>query len=79
MEEEAEIRKIIDEDKNHERGQELVDKCQDIFYSAFEELSFEIGFNGDKYELILTPEGDKVNLFELVYFRDHAPEAVNEH
>ena len=31
------------------------------------------GFNGEKYELILTPEGDKVKLFELVYFQKHAP------
>ena len=40
---------------------------------VFDEISFEMGFNGEKHELILTPEGDKVNLFELVYFRKHAP------
>ena len=31
------------------------------------------------YELILTPEGDKVKLFELVYFQKHAPKEVLEH
>ena len=46
---------------------------------VFDEISFELGFNGEKYELILTPEGDKVNLFELVYFRKHAPKEVLEH
>ncbi len=34
---------------------------------------------GEKYELILTPEGDKVKLFELVYFQKHAPKEVLEH
>ena len=38
-----------------------------------------MGFNGEKYELILTPEGDKVKLFELVYFQKHAPKEVLEH
>ena len=46
---------------------------------AFDEISFEMGFNGEKYELILTPEGDKVKLFELVYFQKHAPKEVLEH
>ena len=32
-----------------------------------------------KHELILTPEGDEVKLFELVYFRKHAPKEVLEH
>ena len=38
-----------------------------------------MGFNGEKHELILTPEGDKVKLFELVYFQKHAPKEVLEH
>jgi len=29
--------------------------------------------------LILTPEGDKVKLFQLVYFQKHAPKEVLEH
>ena len=33
-------------------------------------------FNGEKHELILTPEGDKVKLFELVYFQKHAPKEM---
>ena len=46
---------------------------------AFDEISFEMGFNGEKHELILTPEGDKVKLFELIYFQKHAPKEVLEH
>ena len=36
-------------------------------------------WGGEKHELILTPEGDKVKLFELVYFQKHAPKKVLEH
>ena len=46
---------------------------------AFDEISFELGVGGEKHELILTPEGDKVKLFELVYFQKHAPKEVLEH
>ena len=38
-----------------------------------------MGVGGEKYELILTPEGDKVKLFELIYFQKHASKEVLEH
>ena len=76
---EAELRQMMDDDKNHTRGAELVAQMEDTLNLVFDEISFEMGFNGEKYELILTPEGDKVNLFELVYFRKHAPKEVLEH
>ena len=76
---EAQLRRMMDEDKDHTRGQELVDRVEGILNQAFDEISFEMGFNGEKYELILTPEGDKVKLFGLVYFQKHAPKEVLEH
>ena len=76
---EAQLRRMMDEDKDHTRGQELVDRVEGILNQAFDEISFEMGVGGEKYELILTPEGDKVKLFELVYFQKHAPEEVLEH
>lgn len=75
---EAELRRFMDEDKEHKKGDELVAKCNDILSIAFDDVSFEMGINGEKHELILTPEGDRVKLFELVYFRRHAPESVLE-
>ena len=78
-EQEAQLRRMMDEDKDHTRGQELVDRVEGILNQAFDEISFEMGFNGEKYELILTPEGDKVKLFELVYFQKHATKEVLEH
>ena len=78
-EQEAQLRQIMDADKNNERGEELIHQCEAILSQAFDEISFEMGFNGERYELILTPEGDKVKLFELVYFQKHAPKEVLEH
>ena len=78
-EKEDRLRQIMNEDKNHERGEELIEQCEHILNLAFDDISYEIGYNGEKYELILTPEGDKVKLFELVYFRKHAPKQVLEH
>ena len=76
---EAQLRQRMDEDKDHQRGDELVAQMEDVLHLAFDDISFEMGFNGQKHELILTPEGDKVKLFELVYFQKHAPKKVLEH
>ena len=76
---EAELRQMMDEDKDHTRGAELVAQMEETLNLVFDEISFEMGFNGEKYELILTPEGDKVKLFELIYFQKHAPKEVLEH
>lgn len=76
---EAELRQMMDDDKDHTRGAELVAQMEDTLNLVFDEISFELGFNGEKHELILTPEGNKVKLFELVYFQKHAPKEVLEH
>ena len=76
---ESELRQMMDEDKDHTRGAELVSQMQETLNLVFDEISFEMGFNGEKYELILTPEGDKVKLFELIYFQKHASKEVLEH
>lgn len=76
---EAELRQMMDEDKDHTRGAELVAQMQGALNQAFDEIFFEMGFNGEKHELILTPQGDRVKLFELVYFQKHAPKEVLEH
>lgn len=76
---EAELRQMMDEDKDRTRGAELVAQMQGTLNLVFDVISFEMGFNGEKHELILTPEGDKVKLFELIYFQKHAPKEVLEH
>ena len=76
---EAELRQMMDDDKDHTRGAEIVAQMEGALNQAFDEISFEMGFNGEKHELILTPEGDKVKLFELIYFQKRAPKEVLEH
>ena len=78
-EQEAELRQMMDEDNDRTRSAEIVAQMEEVLNLAFDEISFEMGFNGEKYELILTPEGNKVKLFELVYFQKHAPQQVLEH
>ncbi len=76
---EAELRQMMDDDKDHTRGAEIVAQMEGALNQVFDEISFEMGFNGEKHELILAPEGDKVKLFELIYFQKHAPKEVLEH
>ena len=76
---EAELRQIIDTDETHQRGEELIEKCGNALKTALCDTSFELGFNGEKHELILSPEGLRSRLFPLVYFQKQAPESVLEH
>ena len=76
---EAELCQIIDTDETHQRGDELIEKCGNALKTALRDTSFELGFNGEKYELILSPEGLRSRLFPLVYFQKQAPESVLEH
>ena len=76
---EGELRAILDAGQARERGEEAVAKCEGALNLALSSAAFEIGFNGEKYELILSADGIQANLFPLVYFRAHAPKAVLEH
>ena len=79
MQIEPELRQIIDSDTTRQRGDELIEKCGNALRSALGDTAFELGFNGEKYELILSPEGLRSRLFPLVYFQKQAPESVLEH
>ena len=59
----------MDQEDRDAVAEELIAKCDAILHLAFETIAFEMGYNGEKYELILTPEGDRTRLFELVYFQ----------
>ena len=76
---EAELRQIMDTDKDHQRGEELIEKCGNALKFALRDTAFELGFNGEKYELILSPDGLRSRLFPLVYFQKQAPESVLAH
>lgn len=75
---EEELRRLMDQKDQAAVGDELIAKCGRLLSAAFEDVCFELGHNGEKYELILTPEGDWAKLFQLVYFQRRAPREVLE-
>lgn len=76
---EAELRDLMDRAKHENVSEKLVKKCSEVLSAAFQVPAFELGFNGSKYDLILSPEGDRVKLFQLTYFAGCAPESIREH
>lgn len=73
---EAELRRMI---ADRVQGDAIIEQCNALLASAFTDVSFELGYNGEKYELILTPEGDRAKMFALVYFQQQVPKAVLQH
>lgn len=76
---EGELRTMIGTDGKLEQGELLLKTCSQVLELAFCDPAFELGFNGEKYELILSPEGKRSALFPLVYFQQHAPKSILEH
>lgn len=73
---EAALRRMLEEKQDGER---LMERCGELLAPAFSDVCFELGCGGAKRELILTPEGDRAKLFQLVYFQRHAPAEVLAH
>ena len=73
---EADLRALMDAE---DQGEEMIARCGDILHIAFDDVSFEMGKGAEKYELILSPEGERCKLFALVYFARQAPDSVLEH
>lgn len=76
---ESAIRQLIDTDEERANSEKILDSVSEALSLAFETISFEIMSNGEKYKLILTPEGDRVRLFALDYFVNHVPPEVLAH
>lgn len=76
LQKEATLRECIDTNMESEAIMGLLDS---ILSSVFSEVYAEVGYNGEKYDLILNLEGDWSRLFPLVYFKNHAPGEVFEH
>lgn len=70
---EARLRQLIDQKADSESITEQLDA---LLTPAFEIVYAEVGFNGEKHELILNLEGDWSRLFALTYFKKQAPESV---
>lgn len=75
-EEESQIREMMD---NKVDGETLINYVDSILQIAFNKVYFEMGINNeDKYELILTPEGDRTKLLPLHYWLQYAPKHLWE-
>ncbi|MDE7230159.1 MAG: hypothetical protein K2N56_06725 [Oscillospiraceae bacterium] len=73
---EAELRRLISEKADSD---EITGCCHELLEDTFTDPCFEVGFNGEKYDLILSPEKDKYMLYLFDVFRKHAPESVTKH
>ncbi|MCI8422847.1 MAG: hypothetical protein HFF50_04835 [Lawsonibacter sp.] len=73
---EEELRALLDQKDRKAAGEKLVARCAELLSPAFSDVAFELGHNGEKYELILTPEGDRTRLFQLAYFQQQAPKEL---
>lgn len=75
-EEEKEVRQMMDDKVE---GETLLKFVDNILSIAFTTVYFEMGINKEgKYELILTPEGDRAKLLQLHYWLKMAPEHLWE-
>lgn len=73
-EKESQIRKMMDDKVE---GEKLIAFVDEVLQTAFHKVYFEMGVNEEgKYELILTPEGDRVKLIQIHYWLQHAPESL---
>ena len=52
IEGEAELRSLMDVRNRDEVSEQLMEKCHAILSLAFEDIAFELGFNGKQYELM---------------------------
>ncbi len=72
----GERRSQLDRKDRAAAGEQLTKRCSELLAPAFSAPAFELGHNGEKYELILTPEGDRTRLFQLTYFQKRAPKEL---
>lgn len=73
---EGELRRLISEKADSDK---ITGCCHELLSEAFSDPCFEVGFNGEKYDLILSPEKDKYMLYLYEAFKKQAPKSVTEH
>ncbi|MCM1299544.1 MAG: hypothetical protein NC203_06665 [Firmicutes bacterium] len=72
---EEKLRNMID---NKESAESIAEFCHELLRPAFSDVFFEVGFNGKKYELILSPEKEKFYLYFYEAFKKQAPQKITE-
>lgn len=75
-EEEATIREMID---NEVEGNTLISFTKSILKIAFTDIEFQLGINlENKYELTLSPQGDRIKLIQYHYWLKYAPKHLKK-
>ena len=74
--EEKTLRQLIDARAGREQ---ISDVLQKLLSPVFEDVYAEVGFSGEKYDLILNLEGDWSKLFSRTYFKNKAPKEALDH
>lgn len=73
---ESELRRLISDKADSD---DITGFCSELLGDTFTNVAFEVGFNGEKYDLILSPEKNKLMLYLFAEFKRRAPESVTEH
>ncbi len=73
---EEQLRQLIDQKADSEA---IAERIASLLTPAFNDVSAEVGFNGEKHELILNLDGNWARVFPLIYFQKQAPAKVLEH
>lgn len=73
---EKKLRQMIKEKAAPEK---ITEYCGGLLNGMFSDIAFEVGFNGDKFDLILSPEKSKFTLYFIDAIKNQAPETVLKH
>lgn len=73
---EKKLRQMIKEKAAPEK---ITQYCSGLLNGMFSDIAFEVGFNGDKFDLILSPEKSKFTLYFIDAIMKQAPETVLKH
>lgn len=72
---ESELRRLISEKADSGK---ITGCCHALLSETFADPCFEVGFNGEKFDLILSPEKDKLMLYLFDEFKKRAPKSVTD-
>lgn len=73
---EAALRALIDRRGEADAAEELLKLAASILDQAIRGAAFAVGKDGDQYVLTLSPEGDPVQLWKILYALRQAPEEL---
>ena len=77
-EEMPEIERLLQYPDRNAVSERIVDTVSGIMSEAIDGIAFEIGFNGERFELSLSPEAGRVRLFEICELLRRAPAEIRE-